>query len=51
MGSKPGCYKHPTEQEVEECAALITMARQVVDQVRTKYDDFKAKLNAQVASR
>ena len=38
------------EQEVEECVALKTKVKESVEQVRSEYDHFKEKLNAQVAS-
>ena len=42
--------EHPTDQEVEECATLKEKVKEVIDRVRTEYDDFKKNLNALVDS-
>ena len=41
---------HSMEQEVEECAKIGVKVKEVVDQVKIKFDDFKTKLNAPVSS-
>ena len=43
--------EHPTTKEVEECIAIREKFKEFIEQVRVEFDDFKAKLNALVASR
>ena len=42
--------EHLIEKEVEDCTTLREMVREVVDQVKTEYDDFKEKLKASIDS-